>query len=72
MKNIQNLIRHFIDVYKRQAEYDERYPENNLDTILTDDPLNDSLIEEIKMCIRDRYISDTMKSKDNTKLSNIQ
>jgi len=30
------------------AEYDERYPENNLDTILTDDPLNDSLIEEIK------------------------
>ena len=29
------------------AEYDERYPENNLDTILTDDPLNDSLIEEI-------------------------
>ena len=30
------------------AEYDERYPENNLDTILTDNPLNDSLIEEIK------------------------
>ena len=30
------------------AEYDERYPENNLDTILTDDPLNDSMIEEIK------------------------
>ena len=30
------------------AEYDERYPENNLDTILTDDPLDDSLIEEIK------------------------
>ena len=30
------------------AEYDERYPENNLDTILTDDPLNDSLIEKIK------------------------
>lgn len=30
------------------AEYDERYPGNNLDTILTDDPLNDSLIEEIK------------------------
>ena len=30
------------------AEYDERYPENNLDTILTEDPLNDSLIEEIK------------------------
>ena len=30
------------------AEYDERYPENNLDTILKDDPLNDSLIEEIK------------------------
>ena len=30
------------------AEYDERYPENNLDMILTDDPLNDSLIEEIK------------------------
>ena len=29
-------------------EYDERYPENNLDTILTDNPLNDSLIEEIK------------------------
>ena len=28
--------------------YDEAYPENNLDTILTDDPLNDSLIEEIK------------------------
>ena len=25
-----------------------RYPENNLDTILTDNPLNDSLIEEIK------------------------
>ena len=30
------------------AEYDERYPENNLDTILTDNPLNDSMIEEIK------------------------
>jgi len=30
------------------SEYDERYPENNLDTILTDNPLNDSLIEEIK------------------------
>ena len=30
------------------VEYDERYPENNLDTILTDNPLNDSLIEEIK------------------------
>ena len=30
------------------AEYDERYPENNLDTVLTDNPLNDSLIEEIK------------------------
>ena len=30
------------------SEYDERYPENNLDTILTDDALNDSLIEEIK------------------------
>ena len=30
------------------AEYDERYPENNLDTILTDNSLNDSLIEEIK------------------------
>ena len=30
------------------AEYDERYPENNLDMILTDDPLNDSLIKEIK------------------------
>ena len=29
-------------------EYDEKYPENNLDTILTDNPLNDSLIEEIK------------------------
>ena len=28
--------------------YDEAYPENNLDTILTDNPLNDSLIEEIK------------------------
>ncbi|WP_270779815.1 ABC transporter permease [Holdemanella biformis] len=28
--------------------YDETYPENNLDTILTDNPLNDSLIEEIK------------------------
>ena len=28
--------------------YDERYPENNLDTILTDNPLNDSLIEESK------------------------
>ena len=28
------------------SEYDERYPENNLDTILTDNPLNDSLIEE--------------------------
>ena len=28
--------------------YDEVYPENNLDTILTDNPLNDSLIEEIK------------------------
>mgnify|MGYP000276044313 FL=1 len=30
------------------AEYDERYPENNLATILTDNPLNDSMIEEIK------------------------
>ena len=29
-------------------EYDEKYPENNLDTILTDNPLNDSMIEEIK------------------------
>ena len=29
-------------------EYDEKYPENNLDTILTDNPVNDSLIEEIK------------------------
>lgn len=28
--------------------YDEAYPENNLDTILTDNPLNDSMIEEIK------------------------
>lgn len=28
--------------------YDETYPENNLDTILTDNPLNDLLIEEIK------------------------
>ena len=28
--------------------YDEAYPENNLDTILTGNPLNDSLIEEIK------------------------
>lgn len=28
--------------------YDEAYPENNLDTILTDNPLNESLIEEIK------------------------
>ena len=28
--------------------YDEAYSENNLDTILTDNPLNDSLIEEIK------------------------
>ena len=25
-------------------EYDEKYPENNLDTILTDNLLNDSLI----------------------------
>ena len=57
-----------IDVYKRQ---DERYPENNLDTILTDDPLNDSLIEEIKsipgvkMCIRDRYLLWKEKSLRN-------
>ena len=58
--NISNIIR---DNYKQytgkphgqfelqldySAEYDERYPENNLDTILTDNPLNDSMIEEIK------------------------
>ena len=45
--HIHNFSNVFSDVYKRQ-EYDERYQENNLDTILTDDPLNDSLIEEIK------------------------
>lgn len=28
--------------------YDEAYPENNLDTILQNNPLNDSMIEEIK------------------------
>ena len=28
--------------------YDEAYPENNLDTILQNNPLNDSLIKEIK------------------------
>ena len=58
-KQIKPKLLSRIHIYS--AEYDERYPENNLDTILTDDPLNDSLIEEIKsipgeMCIRDRIV----------------